>query len=365
MKIIHTADLHLDSKMNANFPLNKAVERRHELLKNFERMVEFSKENGVEAILIAGDLFDSDLVSNLALNFVEGQIRNNPEITFYVLKGNHDDKIISSQIKNKPDNLRLFNDEWTSYELSKSGRVKLYGAQFNEKEQFLEKSFILEDKDDINLVVLHGQISESGETGENDNINLRFFKNKGINYLALGHIHEYMKGRLDAEGIFVYPGCLEARGFDECSLHGFVLLDIDEEKKSIKDTFIPFSLRNFYEVNVDIEGALTSEDINFRIKEALKESGAEKKDIVRVKLSGFLFAESEKNPEYIKRTFRDEFYYFKLKDETKIKVNYEDYLYDKSLKGEFVRIVQASDLSEEMKGKVISKGLITLRGENT
>ena len=50
MKIIHCADLHLDSKMTANLDKEKAKERKAQLLKTFERMISFAVENEVKAI---------------------------------------------------------------------------------------------------------------------------------------------------------------------------------------------------------------------------------------------------------------------------------------------------------------------------
>ena len=40
MKIIHTADLHFDSKLETNLDALKAKDRKKELLSTFERMVE-------------------------------------------------------------------------------------------------------------------------------------------------------------------------------------------------------------------------------------------------------------------------------------------------------------------------------------
>ena len=59
MKIIHTGDIHLDSKLSANLPKDKAKERGREILSTFVSMVEYAKQNDVDAILIAGDLFDT------------------------------------------------------------------------------------------------------------------------------------------------------------------------------------------------------------------------------------------------------------------------------------------------------------------
>ncbi|MBP3678408.1 MAG: DNA repair exonuclease, partial [Agathobacter sp.] len=57
------------------------------------------------------------------------------------------------------------------------------------------------------------------------------------------------------------------------------------------------------------------------------------------------------------------FYFIKVKDETKLLVNYKDYEGDVSLKGEFVRLVSQSDLSEEEKSMVIRAGILALQGE--
>ena len=62
MKLIHCADLHLDSRMEANLTKEQARERRQELLGTFTRMVAYAAKEGVRAILIAGYLFDGGRV---------------------------------------------------------------------------------------------------------------------------------------------------------------------------------------------------------------------------------------------------------------------------------------------------------------
>ena len=52
MKIIHCADLHLDSKMESNLDREAAGMRRDELLDTFERMVAYAAEQNVRVILI-------------------------------------------------------------------------------------------------------------------------------------------------------------------------------------------------------------------------------------------------------------------------------------------------------------------------
>ena len=47
MKLIHTADLHLDSELSAHLDKERAKMRRAEILDTFRRMVSWAEENGV------------------------------------------------------------------------------------------------------------------------------------------------------------------------------------------------------------------------------------------------------------------------------------------------------------------------------
>ena len=114
MKIIHCADLHLDSKMTTNLSKEQAKERKNEILRTFTRMVDYAKKNTVKAILIAGDMFDTRNVSAMVRNTVRDVIIQSPEIDFLYLKGNHDNDNFLSKLEEVPENLYLFYDEWTT-----------------------------------------------------------------------------------------------------------------------------------------------------------------------------------------------------------------------------------------------------------
>ena len=63
MKILHCADIHLDSAMTANLDKDKARERRSELLASFKDMVGYAVKECIGVIIIAGDLFDTRNIS--------------------------------------------------------------------------------------------------------------------------------------------------------------------------------------------------------------------------------------------------------------------------------------------------------------
>lgn len=363
MKIIHCADLHLDSKMTANLDKERAKERKEELLLTFENMISYGVNHQVEAIIIAGDLFDTKNISATARNVVKNAIISHPEIDFYYLKGNHDRDNFLSGLEEIPENLKLFSGQWTSYVLG-NGRIVLSGLELDASNSGSAYTALALDAAKFNIVTLHGQESQTGAKDKAEVINLRALKNKGIDYLALGHIHSYKLETLDARGKYCYSGCLEGRGFDECGPCGFVLLDINEETGTCTHTFVPFSNRCLYEVSVDVSGCMTSAELKNCISQALLEKQYEQKHLVKIILTGELDVECEKDLQYLVKAFEPMFYFVKIYDETTLKVDVEQYMFDQSLKGEFVRTVMASEGSPEEKGEIIRYGLQILeKGE--
>ena len=80
MRIIHTADLHLDSRLETNLDPVKAKERKRELLLSFDNLINYAKNNQVEAILISGDLFDRPKISAKTREYILGLIEDAKEI---------------------------------------------------------------------------------------------------------------------------------------------------------------------------------------------------------------------------------------------------------------------------------------------
>ena len=360
MKIIHCADLHLDSKMTANLSKEQAKERKNEILRTFTRMVEYAKKNKVKAILIAGDMFDTRNVSAMVRNTVRDVIIQNPEIDFLYLRGNHDNDNFLSKLEKIPGNLYLFDDNWTTYAYN---NITITGLELNAENSLTAYNSLVLDHDAFNIVTMHGQLAGYRSKDKVETISLDDLKNKNIDYLALGHVHGFHMDKIDSRGIYCYPGCLEGRGFDECEQKGFVVLDIDMKTLKANVNFVPMGYRTLYTLLVDVTGTTTTQEAAIRIDQAIKECQYASSSLVKVVLYGNVDVECELDTSFLEEQFADYFYFIKVKDETKLLVNYKDYEGDVSLKGEFVRLVSQSDLSEEEKSMVIRAGILALQGE--
>ncbi len=356
MKIIHTADLHLDSKIDG-IPAEKSKIRRDEIVRSFERLVNFASQNSVNVIIIAGDLFDTQKISLKTKERVFGCIKNNSNIDFLYIPGNHDKTSLLSGITDLPKNLIEFSDSWKSIEYN---NVAISGILLNSTNKNTVYDSLSLDANKLNIVVMHGQVAGYKSSEDAEVISIPRLKNKYIDYLALGHIHSYSIGQIDERGNYAYAGCLDGRGFDELGQKGFVLLDCDFGK--VKSEFVPFSSRNLYEYTFDVSDCDSFYQLSQEILTKLQ-AEIDCKSLVKVILKG------EHSVDFLIDTFslssrlNEIFFFAKVYDKTELKISLEDYKYDKSIKGEFVRSVWESDMTLEQKNKVIKCGLSALKGE--
>ncbi len=344
MKIIHTADLHIDSPLGTNLTTLKQKERKRELLLNLERLIEYANDHIVKVIIISGDLFDKARISTKTREYVFNLIVGNPNIDFVMIAGNHDETSFIDSMEIIPSNLKIFDNEFSTihYPL-----VDITGINY--KESYNYNSLNL-NPHKLNILCMHGDI--------NNEIDIKKLKGRGIDYLALGHIHKYSKGEIDDRGFYAYPGTLEGRGFDEIGEKGFILLEITD---SISTKFVPFAKRKLHDVSINITGLDNYLDIRRNLE--LKLNDISPLDMVKVRLTGNYDLNLIKQNDMLEEALNEKFYFARISDESKLRDNAKDYENDISLKGEFIRNVLASDLSEDDKNMIIEYGIKALLKE--
>lgn len=352
MKFLHTSDLHIGSALTSRLSQDKIRERKGELMKTFERMIEEAVYQKAVAFIIAGDMFDTEKITRTTVERVLAAIEKYPELDFLYLTGNHEKSALIEYGVALPKNLKVFGDEWTYFDYGTvcvAGRSEISEGMFDKLDLEYGKT---------NIVVLHGALADGRSGGEI--IGRRELEGKRVTYLALGHYHSYSEHQIADGGIAVYSGTPEGRGFDEVGKKGFVMIDTDG--RSTRHTFIPFAKRTLNIIDVDLDGARVRRDVDARVDSSL--TGISRTDLVRVRLVGKRPPELFIDTDAITSRWESSFYHFEVKDETKLRIDPEEYKYDRSLKGEFIRLVSAkTDLSEEEKDKIIKTGLAALMGE--
>ena len=393
VRLIHTADLHLDSAFSSRFSKEEAEERRQNLLMAWNRLLSYGIEKKVQAVLIAGDLFDSAVVSRSTMEIFLSSIRRNPDISFFYLRGNHDTENTFRFQENLPKNLFLFSKGGKKYRLNEKlilAGKEYYGSTERNKDGFPGQSFWDFKEEDCNLFMLHGELTESdiryplepasgigvrneegaeqdrnaeNEVQDNAGISLKALSRYPVHYLALGHIHKRGEGQFGSIR-YAYPGCLQGRGFDEEGEKGFFYLEVNEETKEIQTEFIPIKEGEFRILELELCEEDDSLSALEKIEEKIKEEACTEKDSLRILLKGEKSPEGERNLRYLERALSERFSYVEVKEESRLVLRKEDYIHEKSLKGEFLRMVSDSEsLSEEEKEKIILLGIGLLQGE--
>ena len=247
VKILHAADFHLDSAFVA-LSEEQARQRRQESRETMERLVDYANDHGAQLMLLAGDLFDGDNVYSqtgemlcTALRRFTGQV--------VIAPGNHD----SYQVKSAyarialPDNVHVFTGaEQESISFPQYG-CTVYGAAFVGEEAPAWQGFRVTG-DEVAIGVLHGEVS--GKDSPYRPISPNSIAKSGLDYLALGHIHQYSGVQTAGRTAWAYSGCLEGRGFDELGDKGFLFGEVD--RGSVKLRFVPFALRCYEWIEVDV-----------------------------------------------------------------------------------------------------------------
>ena len=349
MKIIHTADLHLGAPIDSALPPHVANDRKAELRKAFNSMVEYANAQRVSAIMLVGDVFDRDEPFKRDKDFFLSVVNSYPNIDFLYLRGNHDN---SEDFKDgKPKNLITFSDSWSSV---RYGNVVISGIEITSKNVDKYPYLLNLNENDINIVMLHGQVSESAD-GE---IVPSRLKDKNINYLALGHIHKAQEHVLDNRANYYYSGCLVGRGFDECGEKGFRLLEVGDK---ITSKFIKSDVKPISKVAVDVSGAKDEYEVYKIVKDGVKE---DKNCILKIELIGEISFDDDGLCAQLEKMLAHFFYYVYVKNLTVRKFNLDELKNDLSLKGEFLRsVLQDESLSYEQKNTIVSIGLKALDGK--
>ena len=179
MKILHCADIHLDSPMETHMTREQAATRNTEILKSFQRMTEYAAREKIKLVLIAGDFFDGERVTRRTVDGILDAVTSTPQIDYLYVSGNHDNWTNAFIDYEVPVNFKCFTDKWDTFTY---GDVSVSSIEMTKANAEMLYEQLPRQNNVINIVMLHGQTSTVSGV---DNVNLTLLKNKNIQYLAL------------------------------------------------------------------------------------------------------------------------------------------------------------------------------------
>ena len=350
VKILHCADIHIGAAKSSLGALSES--RRAETLITFEKIINLAKENSVDVLLIAGDLFNSNQVDRAFCDRVFDCFAAIPDIKIVYSAGNHDPLNAESPFKkySLPDNLFVLDTTDSFVEFTELN-TRVYGKSFKEVYMQGEARFSLtSDPDFINLMCIHGEL-RSDIGSDYNSITSDFITTSGMDYIALGHVHKRTEIGKIGNTYVAYPGCPEGQGFDELGEKGVYVGTVS--KGSCDITFVPTAKRMHLAENVDISSLGNSSQIAEHIIDTIKQKYPDSyaDNLYKIILTGLLDDGVVLSLPEILARIGDTFYFAKLRDKTEFKIDFDALSQENSLKGIFVKnmLAKIENASEEEK----------------
>lgn len=329
IRILHAADLHMDSPFEA-LSEEKAALRRKEQRELLRRLTALAAEREADVLLLAGDLLDTGLAYRETAETLCESL-SALTIPVFIAPGNHDYYTSRSPWARleMPENVHIFRSTSIESVFLPELDTEVYGAAFTDEAcpPLLRQFTPPENPENrLRLLCMHGEVG-SGE-GKYNPVTESDLAASGMHYAAFGHVHACSGLCRAGETFYAWPGCAEGRGFDETGEKGVLLVDV--RRQGCTAEFIPLASRLYHRLDVDLTDA---QDVFAAVLSALPESAA--RDIFRITLKGAVHAAPRM--ELLRQQLTERVFALRLRDETRPARELWDGLEEDSLRGLFLR----------------------------
>ena len=264
LRFVHAADLHLDSPfkgLREASPEHVAAELYEATFRAYNNIIDLCIEEGVDALLVAGDIYDgADRSLRAQLKFVEGLKRLDEKgIRSFVCHGNHDPLDGWEARLDYPALCHRFGSEWGRVPvfLDDPGRAVVYGISYPKREV---KDNLVDRLGDVetgpfSIGLLHANVGSDTGHEPYAPCTVDDLRQSGVHYWALGHVHA--RGHLNQhDPVVAYPGNPQGRHANETGPRGVYLVEVEDGGESHWD-FRPVDVLRWEVCQLDIAGLET------------------------------------------------------------------------------------------------------------
>lgn len=335
VKILHTADVHLDSPFTLE-DVSRSQARRSELRAAFASMMSYIATAGVKLCLIAGDLFEYEYATKETVAFLINEFEKNFGCEFVIAPGNHDPYTESSVYAKTefPRNVHIFKSEQMSKFEFPELDCDVYGYAFTSS--FMERNPMIgvkpDDPERINILCAHADtaspISKYCPMTERD------IFDSGFDYIALGHIHNSAGIMREGNTTYAYSGCLEGRDYGESGYKGAITGSIskDGDGAVVNLRGLRFSTRRYADERLNITGAAEIAEVAEALRDLAFRHSYGDDTLLRVTLEGNVAPSLSLSKEAL-RVYLPALYSFEMIDRTMPLFDSEKLENDPTIKG--------------------------------
>ncbi|WP_204318680.1 metallophosphoesterase family protein [Pseudooceanicola aestuarii] len=289
IKILHTADVHLDSPLRSLALRDTAL---HETVAAASRsafvgLVDLAIAEQVAALLIAGDLFDGKERSARTGAFLMAELHRlgAAGIRVFYIKGNHDAENPITGTLDLPSNVHVFDARGGRAQLTDD--IWIHGVSFADRHapDSLLPRFKAPVAGAVNIAMLHSSLGGAAGHDVYAPCSVAELTGMGFDYWALGHIH---KRQVHSERPWVVmPGIPQGRDIGEAGPKSATLLTIADGQVAV--TEIATSVVEFLHADLDVTEARSDEALREMLKRrltALRGQIAAPVGVIRLTLTG-------------------------------------------------------------------------------
>lgn len=338
VSFIHCADIHLDAPFSVLGKENLSGERRRDLKKTFEKIIDLVLEKNTDFLLIAGDLYEHEYAARSTIGWINEQFKKLGQKPVIIVPGNHDPYVKNSWYRSYRwnDNVHILTTENPEY-YDKNANVYFYGIGFD---SFHQDNLPVQKSPQVmpqrfNICLIHGTLDMHFTQSPYNPVSSNFLEGLGFDYYALGHFHSRNE-ELFEKGI-INPGSPEPFGFDEKGEHGvyFVELTWDEGLKR-EYTFIKTQQRAYHELDINIDRIENYDRLAEKIANTLGIYDSQR-DIFRINLTGRINSGFHIDVKALEQQFESSCFSIQFNDNTRPMYDLEELAKEKTLTGVFVR----------------------------
>ncbi|UJW77294.1 metallophosphoesterase family protein [Rhizobium sp. SL42] len=292
-RFVHTADIHLDS------PLRSLALRNSELAdliggatrQALVSVVDLCLEEQVDALVIAGDLYDGDQTSMKTARFLASQLErlHQAGIAVYVIRGNHDALSRITQELVLPPTVRIFGARAEVMEASGGElSVAIHGMSFSKPQapDGLLPRYKSPVPGAVNIGIMHTSLAGAPGHDVYAPCKVADLHAAGFDYWALGHIHQ--RSHHQGARTVIMPGMPQGRDINETGAKTVSLVTIADDRSISVDERLT-SVAQFERVSVHLGGVDEWRDAAAAIETALlsqREHTASPHLVARLRLTG-------------------------------------------------------------------------------
>jgi DNA repair exonuclease SbcCD nuclease subunit len=281
VKIVHAADLHIDSPLRGLDRYEGApVERiRNATRAAVENLVQLCLDEKARLLLIAGDVYDGawrDFKTGLYFAKQMSRLRL-AGVRVVMVRGNHDAESTVHKHLKLPDNVVELSPDKAETRVFDELGVAVHGQSYGQREVTTDLSlgYPAAVPGLVNFGLLH--TAASGREGHLPYAPcaVETLRQKGYDYWALGHVHA--REVLSTEPWIVFSGNLQGRHARETGAKGATLITVEDGRISAVEARALDVVR-WAQLEVDIGGAADADEVLARVAAALSAASAEAGD---------------------------------------------------------------------------------------